>query len=259
MKKRLIVALLLVVTSWYIQSNTGVDTTAKRVDDYISEESSEVIPSSGVVAIENTKVTPSDINDSISSGVVISEDSLNNLKILSKYEELYNLNNDLVGFIYLDGNNQYPVLQRVDDQNYYINHNIFGEDLKAGSIFVNSQCTLGESGITLIYGHNMKDNTMFGSIDELVPQSTLQLDTIFEEQVYEIQALAICNLNDDFKYYSYLSSLSSYDFSYWKEQMTSHIYSGDISSLTEDDTIVELSTCSYAKKDDRLVVILKEV
>ena len=235
-KRRLIVVLLSIglVTGIYNYSNySGVVNTDSRISQYIVEETSEITDNH--------------------------EQSSNSPAVLKKYAKLYEANNDLVGFIYLDNDHKYPVVQRKDDQNYYLYRNFFGEELKSGSIFLNSQCNLGDKGISLIYGHHMKDNSMFGSIDKLIPQSTLQLDTIYKSYKYEVVASCICNLNDDFKYYSYLGDLSSYDFEVWKQNMVSHLIRGSLDSLNKDDVIVELSTCSYKHDGDRYIVILKEV
>lgn len=235
-KRRLIVALLSIgiVTGVYNYfSYSGVVNTDSRISKYIVEETSETTDSH--------------------------EQSSNSPAILKKYAKLYEVNNDLVGFIYLDNDHKYPVVQNKDDQNYYLYRNFFGEELKSGSIFLNSQCNLGDKGISLIYGHHMRDNSMFGSIDELIPQSTLQLDTIYESHEYEVIASCVCNLNDDFKYFSYVGYQSSYDFEVWKQGMNSHLIRGSLDSLDKDDVIVELSTCSYRHKGDRYIVILKEV
>lgn len=233
MKRRVFVVLLSVGLFTSIYESSGVSSTDQRVAKYISEEYTETTDNY--------------------------EQSSNSPAMLKDYAKLYKINNDLVGFIYLDDDHKYSVVQRKDDQNYYLYRNFFGEELKLGSIFLNNQCNLGDKGISLIYGHNMRDNSMFGSIDELIPQSTLQLDTIYESKSYEVVATCICNLDDDFKYYSYLGYLGSYDFEVWKQGMNTNLVSGSINSLNKDDVIVELSTCSYKHKGDRCVVILKEV
>lgn len=54
--------------------------------------------------------------------------------ILDKYKNLYETNNDTIGYIYLTDEYSYPVLQRVSDQNYYVHRDFFGEEDKNGSI-----------------------------------------------------------------------------------------------------------------------------
>lgn len=230
--KRSIVVASLIGIGFYLHfsSDSGVDA---RVKSYIVEETSEE--------------------------TIQSQETSNQPQILTKYSELYQINNDLVGYIYLDNEHEYPIVQRKDDQNYYLYKNFFGEDDKSGTIFLNSQCNLGGKGISLIYGHHMKNGSMFGDISELQPQSRLRLDTIFESCEYEVVGSCICNLDDDFKYYSYTGQQSSYNFEVWKQNMSNKCVRGSLDSLTKDDVIVELSTCSYEHKNDRLIVVLKEV
>ena len=184
--------------------------------------------------------------------------------ILPQYQKLYEVNNDMIGFIYLDDNHQYPILMRKDAQNYYLNHNFFGEEEKAGSIFANVNSSFGEQGISLIYGHNMKDGSMFASISNWKKQDyfdsnkTMRIDTLFEESDYEVMAIAIINMDDFFKYYDYVGSLDETTFNIWRDNFESYVIRGSLSSLTYKDTIVELSTCSYEKKNNRAVLILKK-
>lgn len=230
--KRSIVVASLIGAGIYLHfsSVSGVDT---RVKSYIVEETSEE--------------------------TIQSQETSNQPQILPKYSELYQVNNDLVGYIYLDDEHEYPIVQRKDDQNFYLYKDFFGDDDKSGTIFLNSKCNLGDKGISLVYGHHMRDGSKFGDISELQPQSRLQLDTIFESHEYEVVGSCICNLDDDFKYYSYTGQQSSYNFEVWKQNISNKCVKGSLDSLTKDDVIVELSTCSYKHKNDRLIVILKEV
>lgn len=184
--------------------------------------------------------------------------------ILPQYQKLYEVNSDMIGFIYLDDNHQYPILMREDAQNYYLNHNFFGEEEKAGSIFANVNSSFGEQGISLIYGHCMKDGSMFASISNWKKQDyfdsnkTMRIDTLFEESDYEVVAIAIINMDDSFKYYDYVGNLDETTFNTWRDNFESYVIRGSLSSLTYKDTIVELSTCSYEKKNNRAVLILKK-
>lgn len=192
------------------------------------------------------------------SGVV------NEKTILPQYQKLYEANNDMIGFIYLDDNHQYPILMREDDQNYYLHKDFFGKDDKNGSVFTNVSSSFGKQGISLIYGHNMKDGSMFASISNWKKQDyfdsnkTMRIDTLFEESDYEVVAIAIINMDDSFKYYDYVGSLDETTFNIWRDNFESYVIRGSLSSLTYKDTIVELSTCSYEKKNNRAVLILRK-
>lgn len=178
--------------------------------------------------------------------------------ILPQYQKLYEVNSDMIGFIYLDDNHRYPILMRKAAQNYYLNHNFFGEEEKAGSIFANVNSSFEEQGISLIYGHNMKDGSMFGTLDEFEVDATIQIDSLYEKSTYKVVGIIKTSMHEEFSYYDYVGDLSEEDFNTWKKGCQRYLTQGSISDLTYEDTIIELSTCAYHVKDGRLVLILRK-
>lgn len=70
---------------------------------------------------------------------------------------------DMVGWLTMDGTPvDYPVVQ-CGDNRYYLNHLPDGSYNTAGSIFMDYRCT-GDSGNLILYGHNMRNGSMFGSL-----------------------------------------------------------------------------------------------
>lgn len=208
--------------------------------------------------VENIQVVQEKIDVLLEQEPEQIEQDKDGIVILPKYQSLYETNNDMVGFIYLDEEQKYPILQRVDDQNYYINHNFFLEEAKSGAIFMNSDCKLGDSGISLIYGHHMKNGDMFGSLNKYKKEGsyTIQLDNLYENSSYKVIGVGLYNLADDFKYYEYVGALSESSFELWRYFMSEKLIWGSLDSLKNTDEIIELSTCSYERKNNRLVVIL---
>lgn len=187
------------------------------------------------------------------------------LKVLPQYSKLYEVNSDLIGYIYLTDDYHYPIVQSIDNQNFYLDHNFFKEYEKSGSVFANAHCTLNNRGITLIYGHNMRNNSMFGTLDNYKKEDyftnnkIIQIDSIYESSSYEVVGLVQTSLSADFKYYEYLGTLNEEDFSIWKEGCEAQLLKGTLKDLTFEDTIIELSTCAYHTDNGRLVLILKKL
>lgn len=183
--------------------------------------------------------------------------------ILDKYKNLYETNNDTIGYIYLTDEYSYPVLQRVSDQNYYVHRDFFGEEDKNGSIFANRFSELGKSGISLLYGHTMKSGKMFHSLkyyldeDYFREHSIIQLDTLYDDMFYKVIAVAKTSMHEDFAYYDYVGDVSEDEFYEWRDGFEKYVTRGTLSDLTYGDVITELSCCAYHVKDGRLVVILK--
>ncbi len=188
-----------------------------------------------------------------------------NKQVFPEYKDLYKANNDMVGYLYLSEEYRYPILQSKDNQNFYSDHNFYKEDDKSGAIFINANCSLGEIGICLIYGHNMRDNSMFGSLDNWEEKDyfeshrTIQIDTLYARGTYEVVAVMQTSLNENFKYYEYVGSIDESLFEDWKVGCKPYLVRGSLDALNHEDTIVELSTCAYHKKDGRLVLILKRI
>ena len=78
-----------------------------------------------------------------------------------------------VSFIYITGTNiQYPVV-RGENNSYYLNHSIYREKNAHGAIFMDyrNMTPFTQDYNTIIYGHNMRDNTMFGELNEILNNS----------------------------------------------------------------------------------------
>jgi len=183
-------------------------------------------------------------------------------QIMDKYINLYSQNNDMVGFIYLP-EGSYPVVQRVSDQNYYLDKTFFGEDDKNGSIFANRYSQLGQPGISLIYGHTMRSGAMFGGLKRWLDAGyfsrnpVIRIDTLYEQMDYEVIAAVETSLHEDFRYYDYVGRLSEADFESWKSGMSGYVTQGSLDTLSYGDVICELSCCAYHVKDGRLVLVLR--
>ena len=82
------------------------------------------------------------------------------------FDGLQAINSDVVGWITLDGDDviSYPILQGEDDETY-LHLDLHGERLKGGSIFLEARNASDFSdSYSIIYGHNMRDGSMFGGL-----------------------------------------------------------------------------------------------
>lgn len=224
-----------------------------RVDDLIAEETV-------AETVEETESEPETVESETETAAPDEPED-----IFYKYKDLYEVNSDMVGFIYLTDEYKYPVVQRVDDQNYYLHQNFFDEYSSGGSIFANAFTNLGEQGISLIYGHTMRNGSMFGSLkhykepEYFEEHRVIQLDTLHEEMFYEVVGVVETSLHEDFAYYDYVGDVSEEDFNEWKDGMSEALLQGSLDTIGYGDTIVELSCCAYQARDGRLVLVLKRI
>lgn len=187
-------------------------------------------------------------------------------KILKKYASLFDKNNDMVGYIYLNSSYSFPVLQRKSDQNFYSDHNFNGQSSIEGSIFANRHTELGEPGISIIYGHRLKSGSMFSSLKYYIDDKeyiknnkVISIDTLYEKSSYSLVAVALVSLNDGFDYYKYAGNVTESEFEEWKKYLGKKCIRGSLDSLGYGDVVAELSTCSYHTDKGREVVIFKKL
>ncbi len=85
--------------------------------------------------------------------------------------DLQLLNEDVCGWLTIDGTNiDYPLLQGEDDMEY-INKDVFGEFAFSGSLFLDSRNSVDFSDYySLIYGHHMDNGAMFGDLVNFTEQ-----------------------------------------------------------------------------------------
>lgn len=189
--------------------------------------------------------------------------------ILDRYQALYIQNGDLVGWLSIDGMKiDYPVMQCEDDE-YYLHHDFEGEDSKYGCLYVRERADLEEGTNFVIYGHNMKDGSMFGDLDFYREEdfykehSKISFDTLYKEYTYEIVAVflsQIYNENDDvFKYYQFYEAETEAEFRDFYEHIKEmSLYDTGVEAVYGDHFLT-LSTCAYHVKNGRLAVVAKRV
>lgn len=171
------------------------------------------------------------------------------------FAELTQINGEVIGWIYqpYTGIN-YPIVQGQDNE-YYLNHLINGEKNKYGSVFADARidCPLSDPE-TIIYGHNMKDGTMFGSLNSYKKQSYYDANPNFylytpDGRIYVLKALGGMTLAADSDFFAV--SKSGGDNRFLVEQFTNgSTFNASLDAISEsyrlgdDLKLMMLSTCT---------------
>ena len=173
------------------------------------------------------------------------------------------INRDIVGWLEIPGTNiSYPIMQG-DDNAYYLNHTFKGNVNSAGSIFMEVLNAADFTDYhTLIYGHNMKNGSMFGTLSYyksptyLVAHPYLYVDTEYGQQKYQI-----------FSCYETSATSDSYTIGFAPDEIYQE-YLNTIKGRSEYDTgvdvstedkILSLSTCTKSGENMRYLVHAKLV
>lgn len=124
--------------------------------------------------------------------------------VLINFEDLKKENEDIIAWIRFDNTEvlgiDYPVLYSGDNTTY-LRHDLHGAEHIAGSIFLEGLNQPDFSDYyTIIYGHNMRDGSMFGSLDKYKEQGFWNENQYFtlytENTVYRWQIFACQNAAD---------------------------------------------------------------
>lgn len=190
--------------------------------------------------------------------------------ILDKYADLYEENSDLAGWLSIEGMQiNYPIMQCEDDE-YYLHRDFYGNEDKYGCLYVRGSADVNTPGTNfIIYGHNMRDGSMFGDLDLYKDEaffkehSLISFDTLYEERTYEIVAVFLSRVykeNDEvFKYYNFYQADTREEFQDFYENIKSlSLYDTGVTA-EYGDTFLTLSTCAYHVEDGRLVVVAKRI
>ena len=163
------------------------------------------------------------------------------------FAELQALNEDVIGWITVYGTPiDYPVVQG-EDNNYYLKHSFEGESVNAGCIFMDCEASADWSDRnTFVFGHNMRDESMFGSLKNLL-KGTVSCEEnpyfyIYTEDkvyIYEIFAYYETRSTSD-RFATFTSDASYDDYVQWATEHS--LYASD-ADLSDRGNIVSLSTC----------------
>ncbi len=172
-------------------------------------------------------------------------------------------NEDTVGWIRINDTVIDYVVVQGEDNDEYLHKGFYGEYNSAGTIFMDYRNEVGEKRQNyIIYGHRMKDDSMFGELGEYLDYGFYQQHPSFTfitaEAEYECEIFAIyrCTTEVDYCQPAFASDEEMLDYIKDCKDLSEHKMAVEI---TADDTIITLSTCDYALDPNlgRLVVHAK--
>lgn len=145
-------------------------------------------------------------------------------------------NSDCIGWLSIDGTNiSYPVMHTPSDPQKYLRRNFYGKYSQSGVPFLDGRCDLQSTNL-IIYGHNMRNGTMFSDLkkylntDFLNSHRTVRLETADGVFLFTVTEVRRTNTADP-----------------WYDRTT-----------CEDGRHLILSTCYGSGKDGRLLIIAEE-
>lgn len=191
--------------------------------------------------------------------------------MLPEYAPFYQLNNDFVGWIQIPGTRiNYPVMCSASgDEDYYLKHTFKREWSDWGAIYMRKSESdiFAPSDNVILYGHHMKDGSMFTALDKYRDKSFWEehryvtFDTLYERHTYEIFAVfrtsGTFGVGYSYNLFKNAADASHYD-KFVREVKELSFYDTGITPKYGDKLIC-LSTCEYTTNNGRLVVVARRI
>lgn len=180
-----------------------------------------------------------------------------------KFEGLKKINEDIIGWLRIpDTKVNYPVVQ-AGDNDYYLRRNLWKKYEIRGSIFMDYRSKANAEGLnTIIYGHNMKDGTMFRDISKYknhnfyTEHPYVIYDYPDERTKWEIFSAYVYEGKEKYFKSSFVNE-EEY-IGYLKECRKRSLYDTGV-EVNEKDKIITLMTCSYEFDGARMVIHAKYI
>lgn len=175
------------------------------------------------------------------------------------FETLKTINSDIVGWIYIEDTPiNYPIVQGTDNS-FYLKHLFNKEYGIAGCVFLDCNNSSNFKDLnSVVYGHHMRDETMFTSIAKYKKQSYYDehqiaiIITPNETITVKLFAGFVANPQSDDAWK--IEFKEKYEFELWKEKIIAKSLFKSNFIPNKDDTIITFSTCSYEFDDARFVL-----
>ncbi len=189
------------------------------------------------------------------------------------FEELKKANSDIKAWIKISGTNVDNPVYQTDNNDFYINHNMNKQSSRYGALFIDKNNVISENEVsrnTIVYGHHMRDGTMFGSLKKYKDlsfykaHSIIDFTTLYKEGKYKIFSVFITNTKEEhdengvFNYRLTKFETDEEFLNFVTELKVRSMIDTGVEVLASDE-ILTLSTCTYEFDDARLVVVARRV
>lgn len=177
-------------------------------------------------------------------------------------KKLKEKNNDVKGWIQVKGTNiNYPFVQ-TKDNDYYLNHSFNKTQNSAGWIFLDYRNDISNlnNRNTIIYGHGRLDNTMFGTLKNILNNDwinnsnnyVIKISTEYENTLWQVFSVYKTPYTND---YLRVNFSNNEDFLSFTNKLIKKSQYDFRTPINETDRILTLSTC--VNTNDRAVLHAK--
>lgn len=191
---------------------------------------------------------------------------------LSAIELLLKENSDFKGWITVPNTKIDNPIYQTDNNDFYLTHNQQKQKSAYGALFFDCKNVITESETDknlVIYGHHMKNGSMFANLTKYKQLSfykqnpTIEFSTLYKKGTYKIYAAFVLNASKaDDNDYIYNISRKSFidddDFDSWVNEARQRSLINTGVDVKNGDNIITLVTCTYDFDNARFVVMARE-
>ena len=231
--------------TFYRGYKAGTDEYSSLENDYTGENETEDLDALEEADEQAQSVSGRELVTVVENGQEVSLPAMNNP---INFEELSAVNSDIVGWIRIRALDiSYPVVQ-AEDNDYYLHTTFEGASNIAGCIFLNCYNKPDFTNQnTIIYGHNMRNGSMFGTLSEFQDEEVYNKSKYFwiftPDFIYQYRIFSASVVNQTGL--TYQTSFSDEDFQeFINTALRNSVVDNTGLQVTEDDRIVTLSTCT---------------
>lgn len=183
--------------------------------------------------------------------------SFNNKKVVIDFKSLKKENPDTVGYLIVKNTKINYVVVKSSDNSYYLSHSFNKTKNISGWVFMDYRNKLDETDKNIIiYGHNMKDGSMFGELRKTLTNEWLddkknhEIVFITEKREYKYRVFSVyTTVKEDY----YLNTEFDDEFLSFKKELLSRSIYDFKTNISTSNNILTLSTCS-GNGDKRVVL-----
>lgn len=194
---------------------------------------------------------------------------LNTEQIQDRFIPLLQINPETVGWIKVGNLADEPVVYR--DNEFYLNHDFYQKKSSSGTVFVDVENTdLENDKYVIVYGHDLRDGSKFGSLKEYLNIEQLKNNIVIEwsslysseAEKYVVFSVFDSSMLEENKNYFDLRRFDEIDLDgtkkFIEEIRERSLYDIPV-DVTAEDQIMVLVTCSYKHEDGRLLIFCRKV
>ncbi|MBR2414264.1 MAG: class B sortase [Clostridia bacterium] len=186
------------------------------------------------------------------------------------FAKLYAVNQDIAGWLEIEGVDISTEILQADDNDYYLYRNLYKEDTKYGTPFVDYRNNMSSPGLsrnTIVYGHNTHDGLKFYNLTRYLQLSgyksapVVKLNTLFNGVTYwKVFAVTLSDSTTDEFEYLYTRFTNENTFLSFIDDIRAHSMFDIPVDVVAGDNILTLYTCYQDLfKDGRLTVFARQV